>query len=257
MTRGARDLGQLLASTNSIPESLQIALTGGAILSFMALWGLDVASVFVLIPATLGGSLALYFIAFRIPALHSLLRVHEHGLESVVHGKSASFAYDELGTISARFTDHFVNNQYIGTKAKLEFFRDDRLTPHIHECEFRHGNHGERVVALAIAGCSQAIERRLLAELEREGAIRWRDNVSLTAEGLLLADPGGAERLIPYGQIGGWKVVDGQLRIWKTGDALPFFVMGNDTPNFTPLLGLFQSLCQAIHNVEPEPAAVG
>jgi hypothetical protein len=31
--------------------------------------------------------------------------------------------------------------------------------------------------------------------------------------------------------------------------------MANDTPNFIPLFGLFQSLCQAIRNVEP--AAVG
>jgi len=254
MTRDTRNLGQFLASTNSIPEYIQVAISGGALVSFLALWGLDVASIFVLLPATFGGSLALYLIAFRIPALRSSLRVCEHGLETVVQGKSASFAYDELSAIAARFTDHLVNHQYIGTLARIEFFVDERLMPHVHECEFRHGNHGERVVALAIAGCSQAIERRLLAELEREGAIRWRDNVSLTAEGLLLADPGGASRLIPYRQIDAWKVVDNQLRIWKTDDALPFFVMGNDTPNFTPLFGLFQSLCQAIRNVEPQPA---
>ena len=257
MTKGARNLGQLLATTNSIPEYIQVVIAGGAIVSFLALWGLDVASVFVLLPATGGGSLALYFIAFRIPALRSSLRVHEHGLETVVQGKAASFAYDDLSAIAARFTDHLVNRQYIGTRARIEFFVDQRLTPHVHECEFRHGNHGERVVALALAGCSQAIERRLLAELEQGGAVRWGDRASLTDEGLAIADAGGSSRLISYRQIGGWQVKDNELRIWKTGDALPFFVMANDTPNFTPLFGLFQSLCQAIRNVEPQPAAAG
>jgi hypothetical protein len=251
MTKAAGNLGQFVASTNSIPESLQVALAGGTLVSFVVLWFLDAASVFVLLPAMFAGSLALYFIAHRIPVLRTSLRVHEHGLESVVRGKCVSFAFDELSAISARLTDHVVNHQYIGTRVRLEFFLDERLTPHVHECEFRRGLHGERVVLLAIGCCSDAIERRLLAQLERDGAVRWRDGVSLTADGLLLADASGASRLIPYDQIGAWQVVDSRLKIWKNGDGLPFFVMGSDTPNFTPLLGLFQSLCEAIRRLAP------
>jgi hypothetical protein len=186
--------------------------------------------------------------------------VYEHGLESVFHGKSAAFAYDQLSAISTRFTDHLVNHQYIGTRARIELFVEGRLSPYVHECEFRRGSYGERVVSLAISKCCDAIEHKLLAQLESEGALRWREDVALTPEGLLLAEKSGvtpsagcAARLIPYGQIGGWKVADGQLQIFKTGDGLPFFVMKNDTPNFTPLFGLFQSLCQAIRNIEPAP----
>lgn len=197
MTKGARDLGQFVANTNSIPESFQLALAGGAMVTFVVLLGLNVAPVLVLIPGTLIGSLALYFLLFRIPAFRTSLVVYEHGLESVVQGKSAGFAYDELTAISARFTDHLVNHQYIGTKARIELFVEGRLRPHVHACEFRRGNHGERVVALVIDRCCQ--------------------------------------------------------EIFKNGDALPFFVMKNDTPNFTPLFGLFQSLCQAIRNIEAAP----
>ena len=145
-----------------------------------------------------------------------------------------------------------MNHQYIGTRARIELFVEGRLSPYVHECEFRRGSYGERVVALAIGKCCDAIEHKLLVQLEREGALRWRDDVALTPEGLLLAEKSGS-RLIPYDQIDGWKVADGQLQIFKNGDGLPFFVMKNDTPNFTPLFGLFQSLCQAIRNIEPAP----
>ena len=58
----------------------------------------------------------LYRLAFRIPALRSSLAVYERGLESVVQGQARSFAYDELSAIAAKFTDHLVNHQYIGTR---------------------------------------------------------------------------------------------------------------------------------------------
>jgi hypothetical protein len=249
----ARDFGQLLASHHSIPEYIQVILAGGAMVAWLVLLGFDVGSVFVTIPATLGGSLVLYFLAFRVPALRSSLAVYEHGLESVVQGKTRSFAYDELSAIAAKFTDHRVNHQYIGTRAMLEFFVDGRMSPYVHSCEFRRAGRGERVVALAISQCSQAIERRLLIQLERDGAVRWRDNVALTPDGLLIDDGGGHSRLIGYRQIGDCKMVDNRLQICKAGDGLPFFSIANDEPNFTPLLGLFESLCAAIHNIQPEP----
>ena len=127
------------------------------------------------------------------------------------------------------------------------------MSPYVHSCEFRHGSRGEGVVALAISQCSEAIERRLLAQLERDGAVRWRDNVALTPDGLLIDDGGGNSRLIDYRQIGDCKMVDNRLQICKAGEGLPFFSIENDAPNFTPLLGLFESLCEAIHNIEPEP----
>jgi hypothetical protein len=257
MSKGTRDFGQFLAATHCIPESLQIALAGGAMVSLLVLLGFDIAPFFVLLVATLGGAFVLYWLAFRIPALRTSLRVYEHGLESVVHGNYRSFAYDELGAISVRFTDHLVNHNYIGTRARIELLVEERLTPYVHECEFRHGNKSERLILLAIDMCSQAIERKLLVQLERDGALRWRDDVALTPDGLLLAEKD-ASRLIPYGQIGSWRIEENQLQIFKNGDGLPFFVMKNDTPNFTPLFGLFQSLCQATRNIEaaqpPAPA---
>ena len=256
MKRDARDLGQLLASKHSIPEYIQVILAGGAMVTWLVLLGLGVGSVFVTIPASLGGALVLYLLAFRIPALRTSLMVYEHGLQSVVQGQNRSFAYDELSAIAAKFTDHLVNHNYIGTRATIEFFIDGRMSPHVHPCEFRHGSRGEQVVELALSRCCDAIERRLLAQLERDGAVRWRDNVSLTPEGLLIDDGGGHSRLIDYRQIGDWKMADNRLQICKAGEGLPFFSIKNDEPNFTPLYGLFRSLCEAIHNIEPETARV-
>jgi hypothetical protein len=256
MKRDPKDLGQLLATKNSIPEYIQVILAAGAMVTWLVLLALDVGSVLVTIPASLGGALALYLLAFRIPALRTSLSVFEHGLESVVQGHARSFAYDDLSAIAAKFTDHLVNHQYIGTRATIEFFIDGRMSPHVHSCEFRHGSRGEGVVGLALSRCSEAIERRLLAQLEREGAVRWRDNVSLTPDGLLIDDGGGHSRLIDYRQIGDCKMADNKLQICKAGEGLPFFSIKNDEPNFTPLFGLFRSLCQAIHNIKPEPAGV-
>ena len=67
----------------------------------------------------------------------------------------------------------------------------------------------------------------------------------------MLADSAGASRLIPYREISQWKVVDNELKIWKVGDALPCLVLGNDTPNFAPLMGLFERLCGATRNIDP------
>jgi hypothetical protein len=97
----------------------------------------------------------------------------------------------------------------------------------------------------------QPVERRLLAELERHGAIRWRDNVSLTDEGIQLADSASTSRLIPYRQISDWKIDDNELKIWKDGAALPLLVFKNDSPNFLPLYNLFQSLAEAARHIQP------
>ena len=53
----AKDLGQLLATKNSIPEYIQVILAGGAMVTWLVLLAFDVGSVFVTIPATLGGAL--------------------------------------------------------------------------------------------------------------------------------------------------------------------------------------------------------
>ena len=150
-----------------------------------------------------------------------------------------------------KLTHHQYKYQYIGTKAKIEFLVDGRYTPCTCECEYRRNSRSEQWVMLALDLCSQAIQSRLLAELEREGQVRWRDNVSLTEEGIVLSDSAGIPRLIPYREIAQWKVVDNELKIWKAGDALPCLVMGNDTPNFAPLLGLFERLCGATQNIDP------
>src|SRR5687767_8456346 len=223
MKRDAKDFGQLLAKHHSIPEYIQVILAGGAMVTWFVLLGFDVGSVFVTIPATLGGAYVLYRLAFRIPGLRSSLAVYEQGLESVVQGEARSFAYEELSAIAAKFTHHSVNHTYIGTRGTIEFFVDGRMSPHVHACEFRRGSRSEQLLSLAISRCSEAIERRLLAQLEREGAVRWRDNVSLTPLGLLIADAGGHSRLIDYRQIGDCQMVDNRLQICKAGEGLPFF----------------------------------
>jgi hypothetical protein len=184
----------------------------------------------------------------------STLAVYENGLEITVHGKSIAFCYDQLTAITAKYTHHKMNHQYIGTKARLECLIEGRFSPCVYEGDFRRGTHAESVLAAAIAACCQAIERRLLAELERAGAVHWRDNVWLTADGIQLKDRAGdanKSRLISYREIGEWKIADNQLKVWRTSDGLPCFVIGNETENFGPLYGLFESLCRGTRSIDP------
>lgn len=248
-------LGQKLGHTRSIPQSIQVAICLGALVLFVAAWQLDLASVPVLIAGTLGAVMALLAAAHCTPALRSSLTIYEDGLETMVQGTRRAFAYDELTCLAARFTHHLLNHQYVGTRVRIEFSVDGRFQPYVYECEFRRGKPGEQLIGLAIDKCSQAIQRRLLAELEHQGAVRWRDNVSLTAEGLLLTDSASASRLIHYRDIADWKIVDNDLKIWKSGDALPCLVMGNETPNFVPLLSLFEKLCTSTRSA-PAPLAL-
>lgn len=244
--------------TGSVPESIQAAIVGGSLLFFLAALSLHLAPVSILIAGTLAGSVALFVTARCIPSLHSSLAVHEHGLEVVVHGESTVFTYDEVSCIAAKLTHHLLNHQYVGTRVRLEFSIDGRFRPCVYDGEFRRNGWKERLVMAAMERCSRAIQERLLAELESNGALRWRDNVSLTPEGIVLTDSDTASRIIPYAEISDWKIDDNDLKIWKADDALPFLMMGNDTSNFVPLFGLFESLCNAARstalNQQVEPA---
>jgi hypothetical protein len=257
MTHEKLNLGQQLGRTRSIPEYIQVAISFGAMAAWLILLGLGVAPFFVVFVGAMIGAVGVYIAMFYIPALRSTLTIYERGLELVVQGKTSAFAYDQLTCLEAKFKHHELNHNYIGTLATLSFSVEGRYSPYTYECEFRQGLRSEQMVLLAIDLCSQAIQRRLLADLEREGVVRWRDNVVLTPEGLLLIDSADDSRLVPYRQIGAFKVADNQLRIWKTDAALPFLVLANDTPNFVPILGLFESLCTASRSVEAaQPASV-
>jgi hypothetical protein len=255
MTHNTRDFGQQLGSTVSIPPYIQAASVFGPLVLFATLWTLNVAPVLVLIGGTCGLAFALCMIARRIPALCSSLTIYENGLEMVVQGKPSAFAYDQLNCLAAKYTHHKVNHNYIGTRARIEFFVDGRFTPYIYDGEFRRDKRGDLLIPLAIEKCSQAIQHRLLAELEQKGVVAWRDNVSLTVDGIMLTDSESTARLIPYRNIVDWKIVDNDLKIWKAGDALPCLVLANDTPNFGPLFGLFKSLASATRNIDPTCAS--
>ncbi len=250
MTTDALQFGQKLGGTRSVPEYIQASICLGALAVFGVLWQMNVASVFVLIFGTFAAIVVLYAIAYCIPAFRSTLRVYEQGLEMIVQGKAVSFRYDQLTSLAARFTHHKVNHQYIGTRLRIEFVVEGRFSPYVYEGEFRQGSHSERLISLALDTCSQAIQRRLLAELEREGAVRWQGGVLLTADGIQLQDAPGVSRLIPYRDISAWKIDDNYLKVWKADDALPCVRMINETPNFAPLLTLFESLYSATRNIE-------
>jgi len=254
MSDKSRDFGQQLGSTSSIPEYIQAAIGIGALVLFMTLWMLNVASVIVLAPGTCGLAVALYLVARRIPALRSSLTIYEHGLEMIIQGTPSAFRFDQINSIAAKYTHHKLNHQYIGTRARIEFFVDGRFSPYIYDGEFRRDKRRDQLLPLAIEKCSQAIQHRLLVELEREGAVAWRDNASLTPDGIMLTDSMNNFRLIPFNQISEWKIVDNDLKIWKAGEALPCLVLANDTPNFAPLFSLFESLASATRNIDPSCA---
>jgi hypothetical protein len=243
-------LGQRLGHQKSLPESIQLAIGVVALVIFAALWQLHWMSIPVLMAGTLGCTIAVFLSAHRIPALCISLTIYEHGLETMVHGTFNTFTYDKVNSMAAKLTDRLINGEYARTKAHFEFFVDGRLKPYIYEFEFRYGDSRAKLFEQLSEKCRQAIQRRLLAELEREGAVHWRDNASLTAEGIRLTDSVSASRLISYHDIVDWKINCNDLKIWKSGDALPCLVMGIDAPNFEPLFHLFESLIGATRNID-------
>jgi hypothetical protein len=228
---------------------------------FGLLWMLDVANIFVLIFGIFIAIGVLYALAHCIPAFRSTLRVYEHGLEMIVQGKQVALRYDQLTSLAVRLTHHKVKQQYVGTQIRLELLADGRFSPHVYVGDYRQGSRSERLIGVAVELCCQAIQRRLLAELERAGSVRWQSGVQLTADGIELVDAPGISRLIPYREIGAWKIDDNHLKIWKDGDGLPCLRISNESPNFTPLMGLFESLHAATRSIEAsreaEPAAAG
>ena len=261
MTGETLQLGEKLGGTRSIPEYIQVSICVGVLAVFGLLWTLDAVNYFVLIFGMFIAVGALYALAYCIPAFRSTLRVYEHGLEMIVQGKEVALRYDQLTSIAVRLTHHKVKQQYVGTQIRLELIADGRFSPHVYEGDYRQGSRSERLIDVAVERCCQAIQRRLLAELERAGAVRWRDGVSLTADGIQLQDAPAISRLIPYREIGAWKIDDNHLKIWKEGDGLPCLRISNASPNFAPLLGLFESLHTATRNIEAsreeEPAVAG
>lgn len=251
-------LGEKLGQIRSIPELMQAVICMAAMGGFFALWHLNAAPVMVLIAGALGAAIALYAAAHYLPVLCSSLTIYEGGLEMNVRGTPSIISNDALTCLAAEFTHHYWKHQYTGSRARLQFFVDGRMKPHTYHCDYRRGHRSERTVMLAIEQCNQAIQRRLLADLERSGAIPLRGNVSLTAEGIKFADSFSSSRLIPYRELSAWKVVENDLKIWKGDDALPCLVVPNDTPNFVPLCSLFELLCSvdvgAAAHPEPEMA---
>src|SRR5262245_22147446 len=247
--------GQKLGHLRTVPESIQYALGGSAVVLFVILWQLDIVSVRMAQAATVVITVAIFGIMHCVPALRSSLTIYEHGLETVVQGKSLAFAYDQLDSVAAKFTDHKLNHQCVGIRARIEFFVDGQLSPYVHQCDFRRGSHKERLISLAIDKCSQAIQRRLLAELDREGFVRWRNNIALCADGLLIVDSASDLRLIPFQEIVEWKIADNTLKIWRAKEALPCVAMGNESPNFVPLFRLFESLARVTRKIDPHCAS--
>jgi hypothetical protein len=254
MTSTTPALGEKLGQIRSIPEFIQALICMGALGGFFALWQMNAAPVVVLIAGALGAAIALYAAVHYLPVLCSSLTIYDHGLEINVRGASTIIANEALTQLATDFTDHYYKHQYIGSRAKLDFYVDGRLKPHRYHCDFRNGQRSQRTVLLAIEQCNQAIQRRLFAILERDGTIPLRGNAALTAEGIKFTDSPTASRLIPYREISAWNIVEGDLKIWKRDDALPCLVVPGDTPNFGPLGGLFDLLCSA--DVGAEDAAV-
>jgi hypothetical protein len=188
MTGETSQLGEKLGGTRSVPEYIQVSICLGAMAVFGLLWKLDVVNIVVLILGTFISIVALYALAYCLPVFRSTLRVYEHGLEMIVQGKEVALCYDQLTSIAVRLTHHKVKQQYVGTQIRLELIADGRFSPHVYVGDYHQGSRSERLIGVAVELCCQAIQRRLLAELERAGSVRWQAGVLLTADGIELQD---------------------------------------------------------------------
>lgn len=236
-------MGDKLGQVRSTSEVTQLAIILGASAVWGVLWGTGLV----------GPILSLIGLFLTIVGLHgltllmgSLLEVFEDGFSISDDGKPYPIGYDELKSIAARTTDHFMNGGYVGSRAEITFERRQGRPWFRYECDYRRGGAKEKLLQELIRRCSEAIQATLLDEMKQQGVVRWTDEVSMSSQGFLLQRPGAdAPLVVPFDEIEDVQVRDNELRIWKQGDAVvPFYTQQNDTRNFIPLYDLFCSLCK-------------
>ena len=249
-----QDFGELLGQSNSTSEEVQITVCLLTLLGFGILWFQDVATPFVLVIGCLVACFVVHRITLSLDFLRSTLGVHQKGVHLSLRGKRFSFPYDAVTSIASKHTHHYLNHRYVGSKAEIGFEIESLFRPLRYECDFSRGKASEQVVTLVTEMCGKAVQKRLSSKLQREGELPWPSslypNLCLTPEGLRLGESGSQPRVIHYEDIDAWKLEDEDLKIWKKSDAMPCLVISKHTPNFIPLYGLFESICQYARNTD-------
>ncbi len=234
------DLGQQLGRLKSTSETKQMAIVAVSLLGWGALWQLGIINGFTFFVGNLSTIIGIYLLLLNFAG--DALYLFERGLELRVKGKSTVFGFEEITSIAAKHTHHYMRHTYVATKAELTFEVEGRFTNFGFQCDYRRNDSKEQLIELVLQQCSEAVQHRLLAKLQAEGEVLWTDNVYLTESGVKIVDATEVSRLVPFGDIEEMKMRDNQLNIWKRGDAMPFMVLSNEATNFVPLLGLFRKL---------------
>ena len=242
--------GQQLGLLRSISETKQLGIIALSVLLWGGLWQFHVIEGFVFVFGCVATMLGLYSIALRFG---DSLQVFEQGLKLQSNSRAIAFAYDEITSISAKRTDHYMKHTYIATKAELKFELQDRFTEFRFECDYRRNGAKERLVYLALEKCSEAVQVRLVEKLNAQGEILWTENVYLPKSGLKIVDPSGVTRVIPFAEIEEQKMDDNQLKIWKRNDAMPFLTLSNKAPNFVPASDLFRKITESSGQINRIP----
>ena len=246
------NLGEQIGLLKSTSETKQVAIIVVSLLSWGFIWQLQMIGSFVLIFGCLATMIGLYLLSLNFG---DSLHIFKQGLELRQNGKTVVFAFDEVTSFSAKHTHHCLRHTYVATKSQLTFQLEDGLAVFGFECDYRRNDSKEQLIQLVLEQCSGAVQLRLLAKLTADGEVLWTDNVYLAQGGLKIVDTVAAPRIIPFADIEELQMKDNQLKIWKSGDAMPFMVLPNDTSNFVPLLGLFRKLTAFSHEINGSEAA--
>ncbi|MCA9213281.1 MAG: hypothetical protein KDB27_09465 [Planctomycetales bacterium] len=243
--------GQLLGELRSAPQNVQKVICAIACVPFVFMWMSGMLGSVAMVACTVGSLLIGHFVSRRLPMLCSTAQVYESGLKLNVRGKESAFDYDSLTCISSKHTHHFMRQNYIGTIFEWQFDIDGKFKPVSYQGEFHMEKDTARLVSLAEQKVSEGIEKRLLAQLKKDGELEWRPGVLMTHNGLKLVDgPNIKPREILFVEIEQWEIKDNELKVFRTGEALPCLCISNDSRNFIPMYGLFEKIATRIRSDE-------
>lgn len=237
-------MGEKIGQLRSTSETMQMGILFGAI----ALWGL-LWSVGLFGPILALVGLFLTIVGFYSLALlmGSKLEVFEEGFSISDDGKPFPIGYEELKSIAVKTGEHRINGVHVGSRAEFTFERERGRPWFRYECDYRPGDAKEKLFGELIRRCSEAIQTKLLDEMNERGMVRLTDEASMSSQGFLLQRPGAdAPLVVPFAEIEDVQIRDNELRLCTRDDAdRPFYTQQNDSRNFIPLYDLLCNFCDA------------
>jgi len=236
------ELGQHVGQLKSVTERLELGLILVGLAIGGLLWHFSDLSRFLVPQVSIGCILALYFGLLRHPFFNSVCDIYERGMSIKSRDKHDVFPFQSVLSMRSTHTHHKMNHAYVATKFELEMMVELPTRNVKYQCDYSKDGNRAQTIGRLLERISGAVTARLWNELKQSQELPWRNDISLTLQGIKLDAGQDYARLVPFTEIEEFCVRDNELKIWRQGDAMPFVVLKNDSLNFSAMYGLFSDM---------------